>query len=368
MTPFVKSAGGKSWIAPQLAARIASLNPTRYVEPFLGGGSVFLALRQVAPDLPCTLIEAQPDLAAAWLGIQASPGEVWEALEVLKRDTSRAAFLAVRAQQPSETVERAARLIYINKVGFNGLLRTNRAGRINTPYGDGRPRGWSSLAALQQIGAALRGVDLVQGDAIGWLRGANLGRGDVCYADPPYDGTFAGYTVGGFGPAQQEGLAIELRAAADRGAHVVASNRDTARVRDVYSWARIEEASRFHRIGAGNKRRKDGNEVLIGAPGAVLDGVQGEDGWTKADFATKAAALELVLHVNYDLIESSAYSEPDRPVGRIVLEGFCEYFGREFTTFRPAFYALVGGRTWASVDWGRLRDWTGIDWRCPEDR
>ena len=129
-TPFIKWAGGKTSLLPELLKHVPG-HLRRYHEPFVGGGALFFA---VAPRR-AALSDANGELIHCWRQVRDDVHGVLDALSVHVYERSR--FEAVRALDPARLppAVRAARFIYLNKTCFNGLWRVNRAGRFNVPFG-----------------------------------------------------------------------------------------------------------------------------------------------------------------------------------------------------------------------------------------
>lgn len=266
--PVIKWAGGKRWLVPSLSPRIhqrLAKTGGRYIEPFLGGGALALDL-----GLPGMILgDVCKPLVTMYQAIRRSPNAVAWALETYReRGVDRANFLDVRTRTSHSLAVTAARFIYINKVGFNGLWRENRKGENNTPYGDGKPPKFPTVEDLRSAAHALAGAHIDLRPAIETIALAE--SGDVIYADPPYDGAFTNYAAGGFGPEDQRDLAVALYDAHERGAHIVASNSDTDRVRDLYAWAWVDAIKERHGIGAKAERRGQKPAVLIATDEELL--------------------------------------------------------------------------------------------------
>ena len=256
--PIVKWAGGKRWLSKYLAPVIhqkLAATGGRYIEPFLGGGAIALAL-----GLPGMILgDACEDLIVTYRAVREVPDAVYSTLRMLgNRGMDREAYLKVRASAPTSGVVRAARFLYLNATCFNGLYRVNSHGRFNVPYGD---RGddadkiLPSLERLKSCAAALKTSALL---VDGYQKTLDdVREGDVVFVDPPYDGpVFDTYTATGFDANDQRALAERLRIlVAGAGAFVVATNADTARVRDLYSWAYVYSTGEQRSVGAGEMTR-----------------------------------------------------------------------------------------------------------------
>src|SRR5258706_16334987 len=126
--PFVKWAGGKRWFV----SRHLDLVPTRYnqyIEPFLGSGALFFALKPAK----AVLADLNSDLIGTYSAIQTDWKRVLAILRGYHRDHSKAFYYAVRESEPRLLHQRAARFIYLNRTCWNGLYRVNVLGRFNVP-------------------------------------------------------------------------------------------------------------------------------------------------------------------------------------------------------------------------------------------
>jgi hypothetical protein len=131
--PFLKWAGGKA----QLLAQFDKFLPNRidrYVEPFLGGGAVFFHLKARFPGMVAHLRDNNHELINAYIAVRDYPKELMrrldEHLAAFNSNRERYYYL-VRSWHhlpEQEIVERAARMIFLNKTCFNGLWRVNGRG------------------------------------------------------------------------------------------------------------------------------------------------------------------------------------------------------------------------------------------------
>jgi DNA adenine methylase len=263
--PFLKWAGGKGQLLAQLLPLLPSRPARRYFEPFVGGAALFFALR---PD-EATLSDVNAELVGCYRAVQSDVEGVIAALSTHRYEER--AFYRVREQDPDtlSPSERAARTIYLNKTGYNGLYRVNRAGRFNVPFGRYKNPGFASHESFENLRAcsrALAGVRLLVrdfGDVV-----ADAREGDLVYFDPPYvplSGTsdFTAYVAGGFGPRDQERLASVVHALDARGVLVMLSNSDAPVVRDLYARYRIDVVSAARSINSRANRRGRIAEVVV---------------------------------------------------------------------------------------------------------
>lgn len=134
--PFLKWVGGKGRLLNELEARRPSQFRT-YHAPFLGGGAFYshLVRRGLVNPRMAVLSDYDTELITTYRAVRDQVAAVIDNLEQHLYDEGY--FYKIRSLDPAALTpaERAARLIYINRVGHNGLIRRNKAGRINTPFG-----------------------------------------------------------------------------------------------------------------------------------------------------------------------------------------------------------------------------------------
>ena len=241
MRPFAKWAGGKTQLLPVL---LPLFPPKfhRYIEPFAGAGAVFFALAEEKRFEEAILNEWNAELVLAYAIVKLEPAALMRALDEIEKKYVVApdnVYYGIRAQNPSELseVDQAARFIALNKMGFNGLYRVNKAGKFNVPWGKKEKVSTYDEANIRDCSSALHLATVFEGDFSHVMDRAV--EGDVIYLDPPYlpistTSDFTAYTARGFDVFAHERLANVAEAAAKRGALVIASNSDHAEVRCLY--------------------------------------------------------------------------------------------------------------------------------------
>jgi DNA adenine methylase len=253
--PFLKWAGGKtrllSTILPHVPATFAD-----YHEPFLGAGSVFFAVHRRATGR-CHLSDLNTELVNAWHAVQRRPAELLAALGEYSGLNSEKEYYAVRdSAWPEDEIGRAARFIYLNQTAWNGLWRVNKWGVFNVPWG-ARPFRGLDPDDVHAVAQVLRKADVAEMDFRDVLQRPK--RGDFVYLDPPYlpvsdTSKFHGYTERRFRAPDLAELADICRGLTRRGVRWLMSNRDTPRVRDLFSHARIVRFTTRRSVAAQNKR------------------------------------------------------------------------------------------------------------------
>ena len=261
--PFLKWAGGKSQLLPQLRALLpAAKSIKRYHEVFLGGGALYFNLNRGT----ARLTDLNRELVECYSAVRDDVEAVISALRLHHYDRER--FYEVRAWDPQSlgAPERAARMIYLNKTAFNGLYRVNSSGRFNVPFGRHKNPLICDVENLRACSAALRDAELEVADFSAVLGHAR--RGDFVYFDPPYvpvseTAYFTGYAVGGFSWEEQRRLADVLRALSKKQVKVMLSNSDVPELRELYADFRIEQVDATRRINSRVAGRGKIGEIVV---------------------------------------------------------------------------------------------------------
>jgi DNA adenine methylase len=257
--PFVKWAGGKRAVIPEIATRLPdSFNA--YWEPFIGGGAVFFALDSRIKT--AYLSDVNAELMLTYGVIQNTPNELIEVLSQHAERHDKDYYYRVRGMTDLKSgIEVAARFIYLNKTCYNGLYRVNKAGHFNAPIGSYKNPAICDSDNLHAASEVLNGAWLAFGD----FQRVAPGDGDFIYCDPPYDGTYAGYDKDGFDEGEQRRLRDAVAQWSKLGAYVMVSNSDTALTRSLYGSTpfEIHEITAPRNISADENGRGKVGELLI---------------------------------------------------------------------------------------------------------
>jgi DNA adenine methylase len=229
--PFLKWAGGKRWLTSRVVESVAPLSG-RYIEPFLGSGAVFFALR----PQNALLSDANEELINTFQAVKDNPGAVAAALREHQRKHSAEYYYTVRSAKPRNEFRKAARFIYLNRTCWNGLYRVNLDGVFNVPIGTKNSvlldtDDWSSVAAI------LRKAKLVTQDFEVSVDSAKAG--DVVFADPPYTvkhnfNGFIKYNNSLFSWDDQIRLRDAMLRAKNRGVKTIVTNASHKSIRELY--------------------------------------------------------------------------------------------------------------------------------------
>lgn len=261
--PVLKWAGGKRALLSQLVPLFPSTFE-RYVEPFVGGGAVFFS---VARGAPARVNDLNPELVNLYTVLRDDPRGLMAALDTLSACYSEAFYYSLRGRLPSSPLEAAARTVFLNKTGFNGLYRQNAKGLFNVPFGKRAkcPELYDAgnlLAASACLGRAL----LTNVDFESVLD--DCGAGDFVYCDPPYEplsdtSSFNAYSAGGFPREEQRRLRDACLRAVARGARVALSNSSAPYIHDLYASCDVRPIRARRAINSVGSARGEVEEVLV---------------------------------------------------------------------------------------------------------
>jgi DNA adenine methylase len=263
----LKWAGGKG----QLVYELLELAPkcfNAYHEPFVGGGALFFALHknERLEGTQVHLSDINGELVATYEAIKKDVQAVVRHLGKHRYDKDH--YYKVRKWDPRKLkpAKMAARMIFLNKTGFNGLYRVNSKGEFNVPFGRYKNPLICDRDNLKAVSKTLRQVKLHQESFEKILNRAK--RGDFVYFDPPYvplseTANFVGYAQNGFGISDQERLAEVFARLANRGVKVMLSNSDTPWVKKHYKNFRRVKVMAKRSVNTRADRRGPIGELVV---------------------------------------------------------------------------------------------------------
>ncbi|MFW5941827.1 MAG: DNA adenine methylase [Chloroflexota bacterium] len=263
--PFLKWAGGKSRLLSKYEPYLPDPDTIRcYYEPFIGSAAMFFHLQPRC----ARLADCNHKLVETYEVVRDDVEALIEALKPHKNEKEY--YYRVRAQDPCELskVERAARLIYMNKTCYNGLYRENQKGEFNVPFGRYKRPKICDEPRLRAASRALQDVELCDGDFAEAV--APAGEGDFVYFDPPYvplnaTSSFTSYSRFGFDDEDHRRLADTFHRLTARGCRVMLSNSSAPLVTDLYEdhGYTIKEVQARRNINSKANKRGPVTELLI---------------------------------------------------------------------------------------------------------
>lgn len=269
LQPFTKWTGGKR----QLLGELRSYMPEtygRYFEPFVGGGALFFDL---APE-QAVINDFNEELINAYRQIKNNPAELINLLIKHKENNSKDYYLALRSADRDGRisrmtgVERAARILYMLRVDFNGLYRVNSKNQFNVPYGRYKNPKIVDVDLLYQISEYLNenDIEILQTDFAEAVKDAQTS--DFVYFDPPYiplneTSSFTSYTHEGFSYEEQVRLRDTFKELTERGVYAMLSNSSNPLVEELYKDFNIYFVEAQRTNGAKSSSRGKISEIIV---------------------------------------------------------------------------------------------------------
>ncbi|MFB8790025.1 MAG: DNA adenine methylase [Potamolinea sp.] len=268
--PFLKWVGGKSRLLQQYQNYLPKISDIKtYYEPFLGGGSVFFHLQ---PNL-AVLSDINQDLIETYCSVRDNLEELMNLLQIHQNNhnndysKNHEYYYQVRSRIYNTPIERAARLIYLNRTCFNGLYRVNSKGEFNVPVGKYKNPKICNPDLLYSASAALKSAKIEVRNFEEILDHAKTSD-DFVYFDPPYHplnntSYFTAYSADSFNKDNQIRLRNIFAELANRGVKVMLSNSDCKFIRELYSEFNIHEILASRVINSNAQKRGKISEVLV---------------------------------------------------------------------------------------------------------
>lgn len=288
--PFVKWAGGKNSLIPQLTkyypVELKNGNIERYVEPFVGGGAVLLDILQKYEVKEAYAFDINKDLINCYNVIKNDVEALIQELDkkekdflILESDNRQKYFYNIRTEYNSYVlndelnIKRASEFIFLNRTCFNGLYRVNKDGKFNVPCGKYKNPTICDSKNLRNLSKLIQNVTFEYGD---YRKSENLiTENTFVYFDPPYrplsvTSGFTSYTKEDFNDENQKELAQYYNQLNLKNAKLMLSNSNPKNVNEednffdtIYKGFIINEVSAKRMINSNAKGRGEISELLI---------------------------------------------------------------------------------------------------------
>lgn len=271
--PFLKWAGGKRQLMNEIKENLPKdIKELKYYEPFIGGGAVFL---EIEPKR-AIINDFNDELINVYKVIRDNVNELIELLKKHKQNNRQEYFYEIRELDRNfefydkmSNIEKAARIIYLNKTCYNGLFRVNSKGEFNTPFGKYKNPNIVNEVVLRAVSNYLNSskkIKIMAGDYKECLK--KIPRDSFVYFDPPYwrlsdSSSFTGYTMNGFTKENQIELRNTCRMLHKKGIKFMLSNSDTPFIRELYKEFIIISVDATRSINSNSKKRGNVGEVLV---------------------------------------------------------------------------------------------------------
>lgn len=271
VAPVLKWVGGKRQLLPEIKKYTPKKYNT-YFEPFVGGGAVLFELQ----PKKAVINDINRELIDLYSVIQNNVEELINTLSNsnLYSNTSEC-YYKVREldREPQKynkmnAIERAARILYLNKTCYNGLYRVNSMGEFNSPFGSYKNPNIVNEITLKAVNKYFNDskIQFLKTDFEKAVKNAK--KDDFIYFDPPYapiskTSNFTGYNESGFGENEQKRLKDLCDRLNKNGVKFLLSNSDCEFIRDLYKDYKIVTIKAKRAINSNGNNRGAISEVLI---------------------------------------------------------------------------------------------------------
>ena len=259
--PFLRWAGGKTWLIKHISEYLPKGGYNNYHEPFLGGASIFFHL------LPnnAFLSDLNKDLIETYIEIKDNVENVIS--ELSHFENTEEYYYTVRNQNFRSKAKKAAQFIYLNQTSFNGIYRVNLKGIYNVPFGY-RTKDFFQPDVLRVASKALSNVVFNYGDFAESIK--NIKKNDLIFLDPPYTVThnhngFIKYNKHLFDIESQFALSEYIDKIKALGAYYILTNAAHHKIEEIFTKDndRILHLDRVSLIGGTNAKRGNYAELVI---------------------------------------------------------------------------------------------------------
>ena len=289
--PFVKWAGGKGSLIPQLnnfyPYELKNGIIERYIEPFVGGGAVLIDILQKYEVQEAYAFDINIDLINSYNVIKNNVNELITILKQMETEylqlgqeerkiyfyNKREEYNKKQLEENEQDIERAAQFIYLNRTCFNGLYRVNKNGKFNVPMGNYKKPTICDEENLIKLSELIRNVQFQYGD---YRRSMEyVTENTFVYFDPPYrplnvTSAFTSYTKEDFNDDNQRELATFYRELNEINAKLMLSNSNPKNVNEeddffdnIYQGFNIDEIYASRMINANSQGRGKISEILV---------------------------------------------------------------------------------------------------------
>lgn len=289
--PFVKWAGGKGSLIPQLnnfyPYELKNGIIERYIEPFVGGGAVLIDILQKYDVQEAYAFDINIDLINSYNIIKNNVEDLITNLKQMETEylqleqeerknyfyNKRDEYNNYTLKENEQNIQRAAQFIYLNRTCFNGLYRVNKAGKFNVPMGSHKNPTICDEENLRNLSKLIQNVQFQYGD---YKRSMEyVTENTFMYFDPPYrplnvTSGFTSYTKEDFNDDNQRELAEFYRELNEQNVKLMLSNSNPKNTNkedtffdNIYQGFNIDEIYASRMINANSKGRGKISEILV---------------------------------------------------------------------------------------------------------
>lgn len=265
VSPFLRWAGGKTWLLPKINKYLPE-NFENYHEPFVGGGSVFIHLKSKGLiKNRAYLSDANSDLINAYQVMKSDHKNLFKFLNTF--ENTKDFYYEIRSKSYDSKVEKAAQFIYLNRTSFNGIYRVNLKGEYNVPYGNKDYKQLFDFDNMLQVKSLMKNAFF---KSCSFEKTINrINENDLVFIDPPYtvahgNNGFIKYNQKLFSWADQKNLSDYIKAIKEKGAYFILTNADHSSILNLFEkHSHPDVLKRTSLVGGTDKSRREITELIF---------------------------------------------------------------------------------------------------------
>lgn len=263
--PFLRWAGGKSWLIKHIDNFLPREGFNDYFEPFLGGGSIYFYLKSNGLiEGKSHLSDINKDLINSYKVIKSNFNDLIYLLN--KHKNNQKFYYAIREKEFKNRIEQAARFIYLNRTSFNGIYRVNKNGKYNVPYGKRKLLDLYDLKNIERVSELLSDTQLSVSSFTNSLKSTKTH--DLVFLDPPYtvahsENGFIHYNQYLFSWENQIQLSNEVNKLNSKEVKFILTNANHTSIQKLYKKYQKHILSRASTIGGIGAKRTKYKELII---------------------------------------------------------------------------------------------------------
>ena len=259
--PFLRWAGGKTWLIKHFDTITKNISFNNYHEPFLGGAAIYFYIN---PEKKSFLSDVNPRLIKTYKAIKQDVEKVIFYLSQF--ENSEKDYYEIRDIEYKCEFKNAARFIYLNQTSYNGIYRENLQGKYNVPYGY-RTKEFLDSENLRTVSSKLKNTHLSTSDFFDIS--CNIKENDLVFLDPPYTVShnkngFIKYNKNLFSLDDQYRLKNLINEIENKGAYYILTNAAHSKIDEIFSDNNLKlELPRASLIGGLNASRGKITEFIF---------------------------------------------------------------------------------------------------------
>jgi len=247
MKPLIKWSGGKGDEIKMFEKYFPVY--TTYLEAFVGGGSLFFYLN----PMKAIINDVHNELIDLYKNIGLGKGrDIFQFMEENPNDEPT--YYKIREMEINDTLDSAKQFYYQRKTCFRGMLRYNKKGKFNIPFGRYKTINYNEL--INKDYETLLARTEILNKSFEYLFENYNDENNFMFLDPPYDSEFIDYGYCKFGKDEHKKLALLFKNTKIKCLMIIGK---TNFIEELYKDYIVDEYDKKYRFKLYNNRI--GNEI-----------------------------------------------------------------------------------------------------------